>query len=163
MAEFYAQPYQDATGFYFSTFDDFEKGMELLEERGIEEVEIQLIEGSTVESRLFDAAEITRGNIETWFDEVENLDEEQQVGLLWLVSYAGYKLDDALLKVEDVRLFEGSAEEYAEELLDEGVISEEQLKQYFDAEKFARDLDFGGDIAEINVDGRNFVITDPNL
>lgn len=46
MTTFYAQPYSlDHTGFYFDSLEQYETGMQQLEARGCEEVEIQFIDG----------------------------------------------------------------------------------------------------------------------
>ena len=59
MTEFYAQPYSiEHTGFTFNSFETFEAGMEKLNKRGCEEVEIQFIDG----------------DIAFWFDVLDDFD-----------------------------------------------------------------------------------------
>ena len=52
MTEFYAQLYSiEHTGFTFNSFETFEAGMEKLNKRGCDEVEIQFIDGDEVTLR----------------------------------------------------------------------------------------------------------------
>lgn len=61
MAKLYAQPYSIAhTGFYFESMEEFNSGMERLNNSGCEEVEIQFIDGETHHSSVFNAASIIR-------------------------------------------------------------------------------------------------------
>ena len=64
MTEFYAQPYSiEHSGFYFNSFENFEIGMEKLNKRGCEEVEIQFIDGANHLARLANATNIHQGDI----------------------------------------------------------------------------------------------------
>ena len=69
-------------------------------------------------------------------------------------------MEDIPEKLSDVLLFEGRATEYVEQYLEEtGVLDQlpEHLRFYFDVRAYTRDLIYGGDIAEIEIDGRSFV------
>ncbi len=102
MTEFYAQPYSlDHTGFYFNNFEKFEAGMEKLNKKGCEEVEIQFIDGEAHLVRLAEAANIGQGNVDTWFDELDDLDETEATQIFFLLDL-GYSLEDALERYEEV-------------------------------------------------------------
>jgi antirestriction protein len=150
MTEFYAQPYADAEGFHFQDMEKFEKGMAALEKRGVEEVEIQFIEGDSAEAQLFEALQLNQASIERWFEDIEALDEHEMAALYYIVAFYGEKnLDKALALVEDeVRAFEGSVEDYARDLAEstgEGINTFTNPEFYFDYEAFGRDLGYNGE------------------
>ena len=79
----------------------------------------------------------------------------ERVAFDWLVDDLGYSIDDASEKKHDVRVLEGTALDYAYELVEDCYNLESPLAQYFDYKAFSRDLVLGGDVAEF---GR-YVIT----
>lgn len=159
----YAQPYSlAATGFYFYDLTDYEtKAAALRDDSGnpVEEFEIQYIDGD--DGELFAACGINQANLEKWFDDVEPLDDHEKAALFYLVSEVGYYLADALDKIEDVCLQEATLEEAATELFDEIYAHDipENLRCYIDYERFARDCDLGGDMAEFRFDGKTYTCT----
>ena len=160
---YFAQPYNlDAHGFYFRTFEDYERKADALRDRygnPVEEFEIQFIDGD--DGALFDACGINQSNLSTWFDDIEGRDEHEKVALYFLTGVLGYALDAALDKMDDVMLFHGDAQEAAEELFDDCYAREipDHLRCYFDIEKFARDLEIGGDFNEFDYDGTTYTCT----
>ena len=159
----FAQPYSmDACGFYFHSAEEFEEKAEALRDRygnPVEEFEIQFIDGDDAE--LFEACGINQANLSDWFDDIEGMDDDEKVALYFLTGVLGYSLDDATRKVEDVVLFRGDAQEAAEELFDECYAHAipENLRFYFDMEKFAHDLEIGGDFNEFRYDGNTYTCT----
>ena len=160
---YHATPYDiSATGFYFSTYDEYaEKAANHRNEYGdpVEEYEIQFIDGDN--SRLFAAVGVNQANLQTWFDKFEDLDGDDAIKAIYLAEDLGYRLEDALDRLDDAHLFEGSAIEYAESYIeDTGLLNEmpENLRYYFDTEAFARDLLLGGDIAELEVDRTQYIV-----
>jgi hypothetical protein len=159
----YAQPYSmDAVGFYFHTFEEFETQSENLRDRfgnPVEEFEIQFIDGDDAE--LFEACCINQANLSMWFDDIEDMDDHEKIALYFLTGTLGYNLDQAMDKVEDVIIFEGDAKEAAEELFDECYAHTipENLRFYFDMDKFARDLEIGGDFNEFDFNGTTYTCT----
>ena len=159
----YAQPYNmDAVGFYFHKFEEYETKSENLRDRFgnvVEEFEIQFIDGDDAE--LFEACGINQSNLATWFDDIEDKDEHEKIALYFLTGELGYNLDQALDKVEDVIIYEGDAKEAAEELFDECYAHTipENLRFYFDMDKFARDLEIGGDFNEFQFNGTTYTCT----
>ncbi len=159
MTEFYAQPYSiEHTGFYFDSFVKFEAGMEKLNKRGCEEVEIQFIDGEEHLARIAEAANIGQGNVDTWFEELDDLDETETIQISFLLD-CGYSLADALERHEEVSLFNGSASDYAYDLIDETTEVPENLRYYIDYDAIARDMKINGEIDEINL---NLIVTNAN-
>jgi len=68
--------------------------------------------------------------------------------LLTILLDEGYKLEEALEKISDgdIYSFEGTLEEWAMEMVDEGLFGEinDKLTFYIDWEKLARDLSYDG-------------------
>ena len=159
----FAQPYNmDACGFYFHSAEEFEEKAEALRDRycnPVEEFEIQFIDGD--DGALFDACGINQSNLWTWFDDIEGKDEHEKVALYFLTGVLGYALDDAMDKIDEVVLFHGDALEAAEELFDDcyALAIPDNLRCYFDMEKFARDLEIGGDFNEFDFQGKTYTCT----
>lgn len=151
MSTLHAQPYDlHAAGFYFESLEEFDaKSSALRNEFGqpVEEFEIQFIDGDN--ANLFEVAGINQANLELWFDQIEDLDENTAEAVEFLMSNNGYDLATAIDKADDVQVFEGSLIEYAQDLVSDCYDLPEIAECYFDYESFARDLQIGGDVAEI--------------
>lgn len=156
MTTFYAQPYSiDHTGFYFDSFEAFEEGMDKLEARGCEEVEIQFIDGESHHADLARAASIHQGNVDLWFEELDDFDSMETNQLCFLLD-CGYDLEDALTRYEYVNIFHGTAADYAQELIEESTEIPDNLRYYIDYEAIARDMGYNGEIVEID---REVIVT----
>lgn len=156
MTTFYAQPYSlDHTGFYFDSFEAFENGMKALESRGCEEVEIQFIDGDEHLVDLAKAAGIHQGNVGLWFEQLDDLTELEAQQLCYLLD-RGFDLDDALSRYEEVCLYQGDAEGYAQELIEETTEIPENLRFYIDYAAIARDMKLNGEIEELD---RELIVT----
>ena len=85
-------------------------------------------------------------NIEQWCDD-EGLSAYDKIKVYWLADNLGMlDLDEILIKVDDVSVYDGSAIDYAYELIDDiGVAGVTSPDYYFDYEKFGRDLAFDMD------------------
>lgn len=161
--QYHATPYDiSATGFYFSDYEEYqEKAAKHKNEYGdpVEEYEIQFIDGDN--SKLFEAIGVNQANLEQWFDDFEDLDDDDAIKVIYLTEHMGYSDPSQLLdKIEDVCLFKGTAEEYAEDYIeDTGMLNDmpENLRFYFDIEAFARDMVLGGDITEVEINGTDYV------
>ena len=153
MTQFYAQPYSlSHCGFYFSSLDQFNTGMDRLIQNGCEEVEIQVIDGESHQYQLAQSLKVGQADIERWFTELEDLTEEDAERLCFLIDHCGYTASDALEKYDSVCLFTGSAEEYAEEVLEDTQSIPDYLQGYIDYQAFARDMTLNGEIIELNKD-----------
>ena len=159
MTEFYAQPYSiEHTGFYFGSPERFEAGMEKLNKKGCEEVEIQFIDGEDHLVRLAGAANVGQGSVDTWFEDLEDLDETEATQIIFLIDL-GYSLSDAMNRYEEVYLFNGTASDYADELINDTTEVPENLRYYIDYDAIARDMQINGEITEI---GYHLIVTNAN-
>jgi hypothetical protein len=159
---YHATPYDiSATGFYFKTYEDYtNQAATHRNEYGdeVDEFEIQYIDGDNYE--LFKALSVNQANLEQWFDEFENLDGEDLIKAIYLASDLNYDIGDILSSLDDVYLFEGTAEEYADDYLEStGTLDQipENLRFYFDVALFARDMLWGGDISEVTIAGTDYI------
>ena len=163
MTTLYAQPYNlDAVGFYFDTLEEYQTQVANLTDKygqPVEEFEIQFIDGD--DPALFDACEINQSNLDVWFDTVEALSDHEKTALYFLCNCQGYRLENALDKLDDVSLSESSLRESAEELFDEIYLHDipESVRFYIDYDKFARDCEIGGDMSEFDYNGTTWTCT----
>lgn len=162
--QYHATPYDiSAIGFYFSTYEEYqEKAVNHHNQYGdpVEEYEIQFIDGDNYQ--LFKALEVNQANLSQWFDDFEELDNDDRTKAAYLAEYSGFRdMADILEHLEDVMLFEGTALEYTEQYIeDTGMLNEmpENLRYYFDTEAFARDLVVSGDINVVEFNNIKFVV-----
>jgi len=143
----YANPYNSHyEGFYFSSIDEYN---DLSEKHPCEEFEVMFIDGDN--PKLFASAQISQGNLETWFEDLEPIsdDDNKAIQIMYLLDI-GYKLDDAIERFDEVCIFHGSASDYAEELFEDCYDIPEHLIHYIDYEKIARNLEIEGSITEFS-------------
>ena len=159
---YHATPYDlHAIGFYFSDYEEYiTEAANHKNEFGdvVEEVEIQIIDAPNPE--LFSALHINQATLKTWFDYFEGMSGNDLIKALYIAEYLGCSTDAILDKLEEVDIFEGTAQEYADSYISDcGLLDQmpEQLRFYFDTESFARDLLLGGDITEIEIMGKCFI------
>lgn len=163
MTTLHATPYnRDATGFYFTDALDYEAKSTVHVDRNgnlVEEFEIQFIDGD--DAQLFEACSINQANLNSWFDEIELLQDHEKVNLYYLVGVAGYLLDQALEKLDEPSIAEASLRNAAEELFDECWLSSvpENIHFYIDFDKFARDCELGGDMVEFEYNNKTYTCT----
>ncbi len=166
MTTLHATPYnRDASGFYFENATEYEAKATMHVDRFgnlVEEFEIQFIDGDDAE--LFEACGINQVNLNVWFDEIEFLQDFEKASLFYLVGVAGYNLDQALEKMNDTSIYQGDLLDAATELFDECYLHTlpDNLKYYFDYEKFARDCELGGDMCEFEYAGTTYTCTNSN-
>lgn len=160
---YFATPYDlSATGFYFTTYEEYnDKSASHRNEYGdpVEEYEIQFIDGDNC--KLFAAIGVNQANLKQWFDDFEDLDGDDMIKAIYLADDMGYSTDRILDQLEGVMLFEGTAIEYAESYIeDTGLLDQmpENLQFYFDTEAFARDMILGGDITELEINSKTYVL-----
>ncbi len=157
----HAQPYSlDAQGFYFTDMDDFQAKYDANNDcfgLPVEEYEIQFIDGESADAQLFEAVGINQVNLERFFNEIETLDDHAKPALYFLLEQ-GYKLDDAMDKIDDISLYSGRLEDAAESLFDEIYLHEipEHLHNYIDYKAFARDCECSSDFVEFEFDGETY-------
>ena len=166
MNTYHATPYDiTASGFYFSDLKEYEK--KAATERNesghpVEEYEIQFIDGDDCE--LFAALSVNQATLGQWFSEFEGeYEDDRLTALLYLLEDEGMNGDDAAASVDDVHIFEGTAEDYAEDYLDQcGVLAEVEKAglnpAYVDCEAMGRDMVLNGEITELRRDGSDYII-----
>ena len=163
MTTLHATPYNlDATGFYFEGMDDYQdKANNHLDSYGspVEEFEIQFIDGE--DAALFEACGIDQSNLNTWFDEIEFLQDYEKISLYYLVGCAGYTLSQGLDKLDEPCITESSLKDAAAELFDECYLHTipENVRYYIDYASFARDCELGGDLTEFECNNRTYTCT----
>ena len=128
----------------------------------VEEFEIQFIDGDDAE--LFEACGINQANLNVWFDDIEFLQDYEKASLFYLVGVAGYKLDQAIEKMNEPSIYQGDLLDAATVLFDECYLHTlpDNIKYYIDYEKFARDCELGGDMCEFEYAGTTYTCTNSN-
>lgn len=163
----HAQPYDtSATGFYFSSFEEYQQKSESLKNAygyPVEEFEIQFIDGDDCE--LFTVCGISQCDIEMWFDTIELLDDNEKVALFYLLDNGNYRgFETYLEKMDEVEIHKGTLLEAAENLFNDCYMTKEleHIRNYIDYEKFANDLELGGDMREFTFEGETYTCTNAN-
>lgn len=148
-----------ATGSYFDTYDEYETRAAAHRNAHcdpVEDYEIQFTDGDNC--RLFDAIGVNQANLKDWFERFEDMDDDEAVKRIILIEHFGDSVEDALDRIDEVHLFEGTAITYAEELIEStGLLEQmpENLRDYFATEAVARDIVLGGDITQVEIGGRS--------
>lgn len=144
MPELYANPYS-GSGFYFSDLADYEA--QVKRKRGDFEHTIMFIDGDDDEQQLFTAMSGRDGlypvDLEDYYDVID-MDDGEKAALYWLLDNLQMKIADALKKIEDVGLREGSAEDYVYDLIEDVGLPGNAADFYFDYDRFGRDLSIDG-------------------
>lgn len=164
MTTFYAQPYDiSATGFYFSTDEDFSSRINaVVNDYGqpVEEFEIQFIDGEAIDAALAKAWEINQANILRFMEVAEDWMHCEKLAFIIAVEECGYGFDpksadpgDYELDVYDVE----TLRELAEQFVEEGLFGPipEQIALYINYEAIARDL--AVDYSETEIAGERLV------
>jgi len=142
--ELYANPYS-GSGFYFSDLADYEA--QVKRKRGDFEHTIMFIDGDDDEQQLFTAMSGRDGlypvDLEDYYDVIDMYDGEK-AALYWLLDNLNMKVADALKKIEDVGLREGSAEDYVYDFIEDVGLPGNAADFYFDYDRFGRDLSIDG-------------------
>ena len=145
----YANPYDISyTGFYFGSIEEFN---DQLSQASYEEVEIDYIDGDN--PRLFQATKIHHGNVDLWFDELDQYsdDSHEASAICYLLDMMD--LDEAIKRMDEVILHRGSLADYAFELVDD-IYSLDQLpnliRNHIDYESIGRDLELNSEVTEIH-------------
>ena len=163
MTTLHATPYNiDATGFYFDSAMDYETKATMHVDRYgnlVEEFEIQFIVGD--DAQLFAACGINQANLNTWFDDIEFLQDYEKVCLYYLVGCAGYTMSQGLDKIDEPSVAESNLKEAATELFDDCYLHSipESIRYYINYDSFAKDCELGGDLTEFDFNNRTYTCT----
>ena len=150
-SELYLNPYANsAAGVYVDSLAKYQDAAEQLAKKGYEEFEVDFIDGSREHAALFQALKIGPSDVETWYDTIEGLADDQ-MATLYHRADNGYdwraELDDIVDRNMDNWARQGSAEDYVRELVDDiGVGGVVNNQYYFDYDRFGRDLRLSGDL-----------------
>jgi hypothetical protein len=161
---YYAQPVNPSeNGFYFNNFREYQtsffKFSRQIHGIPIEEYEIQMID----QSELFGVCGIDAGTLELWFDELEDLDKEEAVKLTYLMDNGYSDVNLALGDIDDVIVFEGTVEAWAEERLNDTCLANvpDDLKIEIHFKQWDDDTlaNIGG--SEVTINGVDYIIEHP--
>jgi len=144
----YAQPYDlDAQGFYFTSFEDYETKYNKncnVYGQFVEEYEIQFIDGSVINSALFDA--VGSYNLKAYYKVVNIWDDFEKVDLI--ISYKDNITSEPFnedIEPNDLDIevyYDMTFRELAQEFIDDGCLGDipKHLENYIDVDKYAYDL-----------------------
>ena len=144
----YAQPYDlDAQGFYFTSFEDYQAKYNKncnVYGQFVEEYEIQFIDGSVINSALFDA--VGSYNLKAYYKVVNIWDDFEKVDLI--ISYKDNITSEPFnedIEPNDLDIevyYDMTFRELAQEFIDNGCLGDipQHLEQYIDVDKYAYDL-----------------------
>ena len=160
----HAQPYDiDATGFYFTSIEDYTAKADRAVNRFgqcVEEFEIQFIDGDELDCALASACGLYQSNLDAFFECVEAWDEDDKTRFIIAVGECGYDiaLEARVSDLPEIDIyFEDSLKELATQFVDEGLFGEvpERFAFYIDYDAIARDL--AVDYSETCIAGQNLI------
>ena len=160
----FAQPYDiSATGFYFETVEEYDNQVgKAVNDYGeqIEEFEIQFIDGEALDAELAKSWSLSQGNFSTFFEAVENWDDDRKHRYIIAVGECGYGHDEIADDPNQLDIdiyYVDSLRELAEQFVDEGLYGPipAAVQFYIDYEAMARDLAI--DFSETEIAGERLV------
>lgn len=166
--KFYSNPYNTSVdGFYFESFEEFEEKLSNLKDDFgtlVEEVEIEAIDGDREEMELFEVAEVNPATIEDFIEFIETSDEKSWPAVYYLLFYRRVSFDEAIRSSCEYVISESTLLDAASAMFDDcyGYSIPEELRIYIDYEKFAADLERGGDMVEFEFGGKTYTCTNAN-
>jgi len=151
MPTLYAQPYDmDHTGFYFKSYEDYKTKSE---KSLAEEFEIQFIDGDDdFDYEISEAMGLYQSNIEIYFQNLEDWDDETKLHYVLAVGYDGYDPETDPTQLDITVYHNMTMNDLAQEFVDEGLFGEipEPLQYYINYEAIAADLAMDYSDAVIN-------------
>ena len=165
----FAQPYDlEATGFYFSSLEEYEaKCAENFNSWGglVEEYMIDICDGPMLACKLASAIKLNQGNLQAFLEALDWCDDDLVKACIMydhIITNADFK-DYDQSEAEGLYLYEDmSWRDVAEEFVDSGCLGDvpDHLSQYIDYDMVARDLSYNG-MFEASVGNRDFIV-DPS-
>ena len=161
----FANPYNHSVnGFFFTSYDEYQKNLSNLTDsfnQPVEEVEIEWIDGD--HAQLFEACKISQATLSLWFEEIEYLDISEQVEIYYRCRILGQDVEKALSSLDtDGTIFGSSLIDYARNyVFESGILDKlpEAMRCYFDYELMARDLEISGSMDEFSYLGSPYTAT----
>lgn len=156
---------QEAIGTTIFNFDfgDFDEFVSNTEQTDGEKFIITCNDESIAE--LFNAFKINQNTLEAWLDaDIANLVEHEKAAYYFLAEYSNYDIQQAVEKMDDVRLHQGFLLDAATELFDDVYLDDipEGAKYYIDYKSFANDCRAGGDMYEFEYAGNKWTCVNSN-
>lgn len=165
MTKLYAQPYNiEAKGFFFESAQEFRKRSANLKDRfgqPVEEFEVQFIDGDDkIDADFARAFHLHQGNLERFFECVEDWEEPYKIRFIIAVGECGYHFGADKFELEDLEIdiYElNTMRELAELFVDDGLFGEvpKSFENYIDYDAIARDLAI--DYAETDIAGQHII------
>jgi hypothetical protein len=160
----YLNPYDGSPGEYVHDADELRAVLARFIARWTEEWETQVIDAE--HPRIMQLAVKATPDQEL-FELADMLDDRNAPAVFYILDNDNSSrcvLDARALlrRADDVSLFEGTAEDYADSILDDLYDIPPALRSYFDCEALGRDMEIGGDIATFEYEGCCYVVTNPN-
>lgn len=87
-------------------------------------------------------------HVEQLAEVLSGLNETETTVFEWLID--NYDTDDAIEKMEEVNVFEGSRSDYAQDLTEECNQVPDYLANYIDYDRMGRDMEINSEIVEID-------------
>lgn len=150
----FAQPYDfSASGFYFTSFEEYQAAYDA--RLPIEEYEIQIIDGSDDDVKVFNLLQVSQANLEDYFEKVEEfsyLTEDEKVAVEFVMSWGNCSFEYAMDNYEEVKIYRGTLADVGAQMADELCLLDgipDEIARYFDFEAYARDIEFNGGLVEV--------------
>ncbi|MCG7879352.1 MAG: antirestriction protein ArdA [Candidatus Thiodiazotropha endolucinida] len=149
MATIYINPYDiSKTGFYAEDIASYAKGMEAAD---FEEAEIDYIDGDS--PKLFAACGINQSNLDIWYADLDHLADadDEAIAIRYLLD-TGLSLDDAIGRADEVQIHHGTAEDFAQDLIEETTDMSaipDVIQYHIDWTGIARDMRLNSEITEV--------------
>ena len=155
-------PLDGSPGGYAHDAGELDDLIQLFTERGTEEWETQVIDAEC--TALLSAGKSGLSGSEM-FALADGITPANEAAIYYLLSEVGNRYDradDLIDEADDLSIVEGTAEDYAEEMIDQIYDVPKGLRPYIDTRAFGRDLEMGGDIETFDYDGQSYVVTNPH-
>lgn len=162
-----AMPYSyEGSMFEFSDMDQFKtKWKDLYDRKGTEEYALEFLDGSNIEQKIYQAmnlhsvGSVDPKDLELFFEilDEDKIKTEAQAFAFWFcTSHLGYAPSVAYDIFEDLIIFKGTPEEYAQDYTFSCVPLSEipsMIRDYIDFEKMGQDMMDSGSIVHFQEEG----------
>ena len=155
-------PLDGSPGGYVHDSDELNNLIELFTERGTEEWETQIIDSEYTALLSAEKSGLSGSEL---FALADGIVPSNEAAIYYLLSEVGNRYDradDLIDEADDLSIVEGTAEDYAEEMIDQIYDVPKGLRPYIDTRAFGRDLEMDGNIAVFEYDGQSYVVTNPH-
>ena len=158
----FLRPLDGSHGETVESAEELENLITRFRERGTEEWETQIIDSEYTALLSAEKSGLSGSEL---FALADGIVPSNEAAIYYLLSEVGNRYDradDLIDEADDLSIVEGTAEDYAEEMIDQIYDVPKGLRPYIDTRAFGRDLEMGGDIAVFDYDGQSYVVTNPH-